>query len=94
MFNSEFFPTPKEVLRKMLSGVNFECKTILDPSAGKGDIADYIKDGSNYRRRDTEIYCIEIEPELRHILHEKGYKVLAEDFLQYTAGIIFLILSL
>lgn len=41
MFDSEFFPTPKEVLDMMQ--VNCKDKIVLEPSAGKGDIVDYLK---------------------------------------------------
>lgn len=36
---SEFYPTPTELVQKMLECVDFKkVKTILEPSAGKGDI--------------------------------------------------------
>jgi len=54
---------------------------MLDPSAGKGDICDYVKDTTNDK---TSIYCIEIDPNLKHILHGKGYRVIADDFLEYS----------
>ena len=43
MFNKNFYPTPSSVIKKMLDG--FHVKTtskILEPSAGKGDICDYL----------------------------------------------------
>ena len=37
--NSEFYPTPVPLIEKMLDKVElYEFKTILEPSAGKGDI--------------------------------------------------------
>ena len=53
--------------------------TILEPSAGKGNILDYIREHS----RDTELYCCELHPELRYILQEKDYRVIGSDFLAY-----------
>lgn len=39
--NNEFYPTPKALVKKMVEGVQWEMvKTILEPSAGKGDILD------------------------------------------------------
>ena len=36
---SEFYPTPKNIVDKMLTGANWNyINTILEPSAGKGDI--------------------------------------------------------
>lgn len=73
----EFYPTPKELLERM----NFKfytIKTVLEPSAGKGDIADYVRG-----KCDADIDCIEIDPNLRHILTGKGYPVVHDDFLTY-----------
>ena len=44
MFNQEFYPTPAEVIEIMLQGETIENKTILEPSAGKGDIVDYLNE--------------------------------------------------
>lgn len=51
----EFYPTPPELIAKMLAPViRQSCKTILEPSAGKGDILDFIalykkNEGAEYR---------------------------------------------
>ena len=44
MFNPEFYPTPADVIEIMLQGEEIENKTILEPSAGKGDIVDYLNE--------------------------------------------------
>ena len=44
MFNTNFFPTPKEVIERMLLGVDVYNKVILEPSAGKGDIVDFLQE--------------------------------------------------
>jgi len=81
---TEFYPTPPNVIRKMLSGIKLgEIKTILEPSAGKGDIAEAIKERtsnncSNYRQK---IDTVEIDDNLRHILKGKGFRVIHDDFL-------------
>lgn len=78
---------------------------ILEPSAGKGDIVNFItgsyiiktkeqkiKAGDTSAWYDEEsvksvskeqIYCIEKDPNLRHILNSNGYRVIASDFLTY-----------
>ena len=72
--NSEFYPTPESLVEKMLSTIKLEeCQTILEPSAGKGDILRVVAQKSNtmYGRwgsRDLDIDCIEVDPHLRQIL--------------------------
>ena len=82
----DFYPTPKHLINKMLSSVNlYEITTILEPSAGKGDIIDYIKEEhkyNNFSRYDIE--CIEYNIDLRNILKGKGYKVVYDDFLTFN----------
>jgi hypothetical protein len=88
MFNSNFYPTPPEVIAQMLhSFEEYELRNlfILEPSAGKGDILDYIKENHFYRSSDGEkLFCIEKEEELVHILQGKGFKVIANDFLTFN----------
>lgn len=96
MINSAFFPTPKAVIEKMIAPLLKEAyahhrylpySQILEPSAGKGDIADYI---TKYCERHTaQVFCIEIEPELQMILSGKGYKVIDSDFLCYADHYLF-----
>lgn len=80
-----FYPTPKHLIKKMLSGIELSNKLILEPSAGKGDIVDCIYEEikSSYYRKYVEIDCIEIENELQSILKGKGYKVIFDDFLTF-----------
>lgn len=76
IFNPDFFPTPIEVIETMLSEVSIIDKTILEPSAGKGDIVDYLlKNGA-----ENVIAC-EKSPELATILATKC-RVINPDFLK------------
>ena len=81
---TEFYPTPIGVIHKMLAGINLrEMHTILEPSAGKGDIAEAIREKisntqDNMRQR-TDV--VEIDDNLRHILKGKGFRVIHDDFL-------------
>ena len=72
-----FYPTPPSVAEKLLDGIDWDMiETVLEPSAGKGNLVDCIAakwSGSRYRgRRSTEkslnVDCIEIDPYLRSIL--------------------------
>lgn len=68
---SEFYPTPEKLVKKMLEGIDLNSiHTILEPSAGKGDILREIaKEENSYRSRaDFDVDCIEIDPNLREIL--------------------------
>jgi 16S rRNA A1518/A1519 N6-dimethyltransferase RsmA/KsgA/DIM1 with predicted DNA glycosylase/AP lyase activity len=58
---------------------------VLEPSAGKGDLLDALCEIRDDNRRDKrDLYAIELDPELRMILNEKGYTVLSADFLAFA----------
>lgn len=79
----EFYPTPIEVIFKMVSPIKLKNRNILEPSAGKGDILDYIT--KDYCGADkSRIYAIEKDMDNVYILQGKGYKIIANDFLEYT----------
>jgi hypothetical protein len=95
MLNNEFFPTPPRMISRMLAGIEFgEVATVLEPSAGKGDIAARIANRlahasrNDHRWHDEDeakavIDCIEIDPDLRHTLKGAGFRVVHDDFLTY-----------
>lgn len=71
---SEFYPTPEALVERMLEGIDLDyCQTILEPSAGKGDILRVlarkatVKHG-RYGRPKLDIDCIEFDPHLRQVL--------------------------
>lgn len=78
MFNQEFFPTPLEVIEKMTLGMDLENKTILEPSAGKGDIVDFCAGAG------ANMLACELNKDLQKIIQTKC-KLLAEDFLTVTS---------
>ena len=92
MFEHDFYPTPNGLIRKMLEPYDRESlsdKVILEPSAGKGDIADFIIDTleRSYKRREylaRNIHCCEIDHDLRGVLSSKGYRLVCEDFMGYS----------
>lgn len=90
--NPDFFPTPSRLAGKMVALVDWKndkkgIKTMLEPSAGKGDLVDCTKfrtfNGHRLERR-IDIDCIETDPNLRHILAGKGYRVVHDDFLRFN----------
>lgn len=91
MFNSDFYPTPEKVIQIMLSTVqNRDPKSILEPSAGKGNIIGGLIDWLKCKKYVSEvsclnlIHCIEKDPELQHFLMGKGYNLIDTDFLTYS----------
>ncbi len=86
--NADFYPTPSNLIDKMLSGIDFTLvQTILEPSAGKGDIVDAVANKFKhvtYNRNYTgDVDTIEINESLQHILRGKDYRVVHNDFLTY-----------
>ena len=60
-------------------------RSILEPSAGKGDLADAAvgKLDRYYNRCREVVHCIEIEPELQAAIRGKGYPLVGTDFLTF-----------
>lgn len=93
--NKNFYPTPAHLIEKMCEGVDFKnIKTILEPSAGKGDIVKYIIENKNkYKERyfgydysntkEFDIDCIEKDENLQAILKDNEYRIIADDFLNF-----------
>jgi len=76
-----FFPTPKPVITEMLDRADIKPgMKVLEPSAGKGDIADSIKE----THPEAELTTIERMVSLSNILKAKGYEVVGDDFLEHT----------
>lgn len=66
IFNRDFYPTPVDVIERMLIGVDISGKIILEPSAGSGNIVDYL----NSRGAKKVIACEMVE-KLRRTLGGK-----------------------
>lgn len=92
MLPKEFYPTPQNLIDKMLCDLDFTMiKSILEPSAGKGDIVEALKKkeenhnkyyGRQYYQFDID--CIEADQNLKHILKSKNFRVVYNDFLSYN----------
>lgn len=88
--NRDFYPTPKNLIDKMLCDLDFSViKSILEPSAGKGDIVEALKKKEEIRsygriKYQFDIDCIEADQNLQHILKGKNFRVVYNDFLTYS----------
>lgn len=77
MFNSNFFPTPVSVIEMM--GIDCQNKVVLEPSSGKGDIIEWLKNNGA-----KEVLSCEYNKDLAEIVKTKS-KFLKHDFLKVTA---------
>ena len=70
---SDFYPTPKELAKKMIEKANLSMVSyILEPSAGKGDLAvEAMKAMNGRNNRSWQIDLVEKDPDLRGILTSK-----------------------
>lgn len=85
-FNEEFYPTPESLLNKIFEGVDWkQVDTILEPSAGKGDIIEFIQNSEEAHRyhHNFEIDCIEKDPNLQAVLKQKGFRLVHDDFFTF-----------
>lgn len=91
-YAKDFFPTPQSLAGKMLSKVRHleRVGTVLEPSAGLGDLAEVANKavkGSRRRYGDVplDIDVIEVDGNLQKILKAKEqFKLVHDDFLTYS----------
>ena len=82
MFDRDFYPTPIEVIQQMLSTSEINEKIILEPSAGSGNIVDYLKENGA-----KEVIACELNDKLRLIVEDKC-RIIANDFLTVTPDMV------
>ena len=86
MFGIQFYPTPPHLLEKMIGMVDWsKVQFALEPSAGKGDLAQGIRNRMKQEKKLCQLDCVEIDPDLRAVLRERGFHVAANDFLTWDA---------
>ena len=93
MFNNTFYPTPINIINKMLYSIDFKLiNSVLEPSAGKGDIVNEVIEKLKYahsyyynKSAVWDIDTIEIDENLQHVLKGKGYRTVHNDFLTYNS---------
>jgi len=82
--NKDYYPTPDYLIEKMFDKVkkhwSYE-NYFLEPSAGSGNILDWIEKS---RYGSNNMFSIEKDEDLINILRGKGYNVLDRDFLSYN----------
>jgi len=79
----QFFPTPRPVAEMVcdMAEIDSTC-TVLEPSCGKGDLADVI-----HERGPKSLIGIDINREMGRYLKDKPYATLVgDDFLKYIPG--------
>lgn len=77
-----FFPTPKTLIQKIIPLLDVKKgMSILEPSAGKGDILDALREQYS---NSVQLSACEIHYDLRKFLELKGYNVVTHDFLNLT----------
>jgi len=70
----QFFETPDFLAKRLVEMAAIkEGETVLEPSAGRGAIAKFIKN----------CHCVELNPENRKFLKENGFTVVGEDFMDF-----------
>ena len=80
--NKDFYPTPKSVIDEMMLGEDVLGKIVLEPSAGSGNIVDWLKEHGAAR-----VIACENDPNIRKLLDGKC-EFLTEDFLTVTSEMI------
>lgn len=92
--DSEFFPTPSALAGKMIASINWkDVRTVLEPSAGKGDLLESLERfASSFRspleRRNFDVHkscdVVESDPNLQFILRGKGFHLVGDDFITFA----------
>lgn len=79
LFSKELYPTPPEVIERMMMGEDYVGKTILEPSAGTGNIVGWLQKNGAAR-----VIACEIDSRLRQVLGDKC-EIIGTDFLQVSS---------
>lgn len=77
--NPDFYPTPREVIETMMMDEDINGKTILEPSAGKGNIVDWLQENGAGR-----VIACENDTNIRKLLDGKC-EIIGDDFLTVTS---------
>jgi len=80
----QFFPTPPELAEYLCDLAEIdEITTVLEPSCGKGNIADAV-----WKRNPARLLGIELNEDMKPLLADKPYEImLGQDFLTYSEEI-------
>lgn len=94
MLPDTFYPTPAELAERMIKMIeNPHFVTVLEPSAGKGDLINALRNyekSLSYTRwhREYEIECVEYDTVLNSFLqqqyaNDRNVRIVGDDFLSY-----------
>jgi protein-L-isoaspartate O-methyltransferase len=76
-----FFPTPPAIVAEMTARAGIEAgQVVLEPSAGKGDIAKAIQ------KAGARVQCVEKVFTLAEHLRKLGFNCVCSDFMTWTGG--------
>ncbi|OGT87645.1 MAG: hypothetical protein A2286_13405 [Gammaproteobacteria bacterium RIFOXYA12_FULL_61_12] len=93
MDQNQYYPTPEALARRAWAKFqNKKFGRILEPSAGKGDLAKLRPHhtGTNWHTNSPPVDCIEVNLEHHANLRKEGFSVVGIDFLKYEgAGAIY-----
>lgn len=79
----EFFPTPHDICNRLVELAHLAPEMrVLEPSSGKGDIAQAIL----HHCPSVQLDVVEIQSKLRKILELKGFNIIGCDFLTEVNG--------
>ena len=76
IFNKDFYPTPEHVIAKMMENEQVEGKKFLEPSAGKGNIVDWL-----WEHGAEDVIACETDKNLQKLLNGKC-RLVGDDFLK------------
>lgn len=77
--NTDFYPTPDNVIAQMMMGEDYMFKTILEPSAGSGNIVKWLQ-----QTGDCNVVACEKDVHLRKLL-DGLCPLIGDDFFYLTA---------
>ena len=80
-FGHQHYDTSRAVAYKMLAKIDKSARYILEPTAGRGMLAEVARGYDAYNKRQVD--CIESDPDLSVILRSKGFNVVGHDWLTY-----------
>lgn len=73
----QFFPTPRELAERVCDLAHITTKSkVLEPSCGRGDLADVVMEHS-----PATLMGVELNPDMNRYLADKPYKTIVGDFL-------------
>lgn len=83
-FLKDYYPTPDALIERLVEGLKLDGRShILEPSAGTGHIAEFVRKRFSEHRTDPTIDVIEINDDFQKVLNGKGFRVIHDDFLTF-----------